>query len=106
MLKRGITIKILTDGIDEHLMSHIAQINETNKDNPMQFGYSNKLGEFNVFIMLSDNKYVLQIKYDQQNEIVASFSNEEHSVTIQEILFEKYWNEIQSLTVISNNQTD
>ena len=103
MLRRGITIKILTDDIDEHLMSHIAQINGTNKDNQMQFGYSNKLGEFNEFIMLSDNRYVLQIKYDQQNEIVASFSNEEHSVTIQEILFEKYWNEVNSLTVINNN---
>ena len=103
LLRRGITIKILTDDIDEHLMSHIAQINETNKDNPMQFGYSNKLGEFNEFIMLSDNRYVLQIKYDQQNEIVASFSNEEHNVMIQEILFEKYWNEVKSLEVVNSN---
>jgi len=103
LLRRGITIKILTDDIDEHLMSHIAQINETNKDNPMQFGYSNKLGEFNEFIMLSDTKYVLQVKCNQHNEIVASFSNEEHSVMIQEILFEKYWNEVNSLTVIDNN---
>ena len=103
MLKRDITIKILTDDIDERLMNHIAQINETNKDNPMQFGYSNKLGEFNEFIMLRDSRYVLQIKYDQQNEIVASFSNEEHSVTIQEILFEKYWNEVKSLEVVNSN---
>ena len=56
--------------------------------------------------MLSDSRYVLQIKYDQQNEIVASFSNEEHSVTIQEILFEKYWNEVNTLTGINNNQKD
>jgi len=103
LLKRGITIKILTDGIDEHLMSHIAQINETNKDNPMQFGYSNKLGEFNESIILSDNRYVLQVKFNQQNEIVASFSNEEHSVMIQEILFEKYWNEVKSLEVVNSN---
>jgi hypothetical protein len=102
LLRKGITIKILTDDIDEYLMSHIAQINGTNKDNPMQFGYSNKLGEFNEFIMLSDNKYVLQIKYDQQNEIVASFSNEKHNVLIQEILFEKYWNEVNSLEVGHN----
>ena len=88
LLRRDITIKILTDDIDERLINHIAQINETNKDNPMQFGYSNKLGEFNEFIMLSDTKYVLQVKCNQHNEIVASFSNEEHSVMIQEILFE------------------
>jgi len=103
LLRRDITIKILTDDIDERLINHIAQINETNKDNPMQFGYSNKLGEFNEFIMLSDTKYVLQIKCNQHNEIVASFSNEEHSVMIQEILFEKYWNEVKSLTAISIN---
>jgi hypothetical protein len=103
LLRKGITIKILTDDIDEHLMSDIAQINGTNEDNQMQFGYSDKLGEFNEFIMISDNRYVLQIKYDQQNEIVASFSNEEHNVLIQEILFEKYWNEVNSLTVINNN---
>ena len=102
LLRKGITIKILTDDIDEHLMSHIAQINDTNKDNPMQFGYSNKLGEFNEFIMLSDIQYVLQIKYDQQNEIVASFSTEEHIVMIQEILFEKYWDEVKSLTALNN----
>ena len=101
LLRKGITIKILTDDVDEHLMSHIAQINGTDKDNQMQFGYSNKLGEFNEFIILSDNKYVLQIKYDQPNETFASFSNEEHNVMIQEILFEKYWNEVKSLTVLT-----
>ena len=69
----------------------------------MQFGYSNKLGEFNEFIMLSDTRYILQIKYNQQNEIVASFSNEEHNVTIQEILFEKYWNEVKSLEIVNSN---
>ena len=102
LLRKGTTVKILTDDIDEHLMSHIAQINEINENNQLLFGYSNKLGEFNEFIMLSDNKYVLQIKYDQLNEIVASFSNEEHNVLIQEILFEKYWNEVKSLTTMNN----
>ncbi len=102
LLRRGITIKILTDDIDEYLMSHIAQINGISANNQLQFGYSNKLGAFNEFIMLSDNKYVLQIKYDQQNEIVGSFSNEEHNVIIQEILFEKYWNEVKSLKITNN----
>jgi hypothetical protein len=83
-------------------MSHIAQINGISANNQLQFGYSNKLGAFNEFIMLSDNKYVLQIKYDQQNEIVGSFSNEEHNVIIQEILFEKYWNEVKSLKITNN----
>ena len=53
--------------------------------------------------MLSDTKYVLQVKCNQHNEIVASFSNEEHSVMIQEILFEKYWNEVKSLEVVNSN---
>ena len=84
-------------------MNHIAEINETNRDNLLQIGYSNKLGQFNEFIMLSNNRYVLQIKYNQQNEIIASFSNEAHNVLIQEILFEKYWNEVKSLAFINNN---
>jgi len=103
LLRRGIKVKILTDDIDEHLMSQIAQVNTTNSNNQMQFGYSNKLGGFNEFIMLTDNKYVLQIKIDQHNEIVGSFSNEEHSVLIQEILFEKYWNEVKSLEIGNSN---
>ena len=32
------------------------------------------------------------------HEIFALQTNEKHDVQIQEILFEKYWNEVKSLT--------
>jgi hypothetical protein len=35
--------------------------------------------------------------------MVATFSNEEYNVLIQELMFEKYWNELKSLEVMNNN---
>ena len=49
--------------------------------------------------MISDDKNVLQIKFNEVNNLEATVSNEEHTVLVQAILFEKYWNEIKSLTV-------
>ena len=100
--RRGVSIKILVDDINRDLLNQIITINDNNKNELIQFGYTNKLGNFDEMIIISDNKCILQIRYDQQNELVASFSNEEHSVWIQEILFEKYWNEVNSLTVFNN----
>ena len=98
LLRRGVNIKILVDDINRDLLNQIITINNNNKNELVQFGYTNKLGNFDELVIISDNKGILQIKYDQQNELVASFSNEEHSVWIQEILFEKYWNEVNSLS--------
>ena len=40
----------------------------------------------------------MQLKYNEnESKFIASFSNKEHQVLVQEILFEKYWNEIISL---------
>ncbi len=47
--------------------------------------------------MICDGKSVAQIKRGLDNKLVASFSNEEHNILLQEILFEKYFNEIKSL---------
>lgn len=35
---------------------------------------------------------------DNQDLVVAYLSNEQHKIVVQEILFEKHWNEIQSLS--------
>jgi len=103
LLRRGVNIKILVDDINQDVLNQIIAISNKNKNELIQFGYTNKLGNFDEMVIISDNKYVLQIRYDQQNELVASFSNEEHSVWIQEIIFEKYWNEVNSLAVINKN---
>jgi len=102
-LKRGTIIKILTDEIYEDSISQIAGINKKNKDEGFQLGFSNKLGKFTELVIVSDGKYILQITYDQTTWI-GSFSNKEHRVRVQEIIFEKYWNEIQSLKVINSTE--
>lgn len=90
LIRRDVTIRILTDDIDEYIMNYIDQINDSHRDNEIRFGYSNKLGNFNELIIISDNKHVLQIKYNEANNLEATVSNEEHTVLVQEILFEKY----------------
>ena len=102
LLARGVNIRILTDDIDDESASRIIRLQNENKSKPIQFGFSNKLGNFNELVILSDDKYALQIKYNEQNKLTASFTNEESRVMVQEILFEKYWNEIKSLEVIES----
>jgi len=103
LLRIGVTVKILTDKADDNLIRQITALNNTNRDNPIQFGYTNRLGNFNELVMLSDDKYILQIYYDPHNRLTATFSNERHQILVQEILFEKYWNEINSLNLINSN---
>lgn len=99
LLQRGVAVRILTDSIDGRLLSHVAEINNTNKNKPIQLGHTNKLGSINEVAIISDGKIVIQIKHDYGNRPVASLSNEEHSILLQEILFEKYFNEIKSLEI-------
>ena len=39
---------------------------------------------------------MLQSKYDMNNQLVAFFSTEKYNILLQEILFEKHWNEVES----------
>ncbi|WP_458744564.1 hypothetical protein [Candidatus Nitrosocosmicus sp. T] len=43
----------------------------------------------------------MQTKQEQNGNVFALSSNEEHAIMVQQVLFEKYWNELKSL-VISN----
>ena len=49
---------------------------------------------------------MLQVYSNNNNiqDVVGLLSNEEHKIAVQEILFEKYWNEINSLAVANNLQ--
>lgn len=102
LLQKGITIKILTDTINNDLINRINDINNINLTNPIHQSYSNKLGDLDQTVIISDNKRLLQIKYNKENELNGIFSNEEHLILVQEILFEKHWNEIQSLAVMQS----
>lgn len=103
LLKRGVNIRILTDDYDSELLRHINEINRTNKNNQIQIGYSNKLGNIEELMIICDGKDLLRITYDKLRNFVASFTNKEHQILVQEILFEKYWNEIKSLANVNNN---
>jgi hypothetical protein len=101
--KRNIIVKVLIDSIDRHLLNRIRSINDHENYYQVEVGYTNQLGDFNMIAIVSDSKYVLQIKYDKNNKLITSSSNEKHSVWVQEILFEKYWNEVKSLEVMNSN---
>lgn len=103
LLRRGVTIKILTDNVDEYLIKQVAKINNPSQTKSIQLGYASKLDDSNEMVIISDNKYLLDIRYDRDNKLVATFSNEEHKVLVQELMFEKQWNEIKSLKVVNNN---
>lgn len=103
LLERGTSIKMLTDDVDEYLIKQIAMINKSNQAKPIQLGYTNKLRHLDEIVIISDNKYLLHIRYGQDNKLVATFSNEEHNVLVQELMFEKQWNEVKSLDVVNSN---
>jgi hypothetical protein len=103
LLDRGITIKILVDSANEYFQIKMNSVTEKKESNRIQIGYLNKLGRFNEMILISDSKYVLQVRYDNDNRMMASFTNEKHKVQVQEIIFEKYWNEVKSLKAMNSN---
>lgn len=72
--------------------------------NPIQLEYSNKLGNLEELTIISDGKYLFQLGIDNNDRLVATFSNKQHSVLIQELMYEKYSNEVKSLMAYSNNQ--
>lgn len=106
ILERDISIKILTDNVDKYLMNQIALINKASSPSsikPIQIGFATKIGEMNEMVMIFDNKHLLHLSYNQDNSLVATFLNEEHNVLVQELMFEKYWNEAKSLEVMNSN---
>lgn len=94
-------IKILTDNADKYFIDKIDAINNKSPSKPIRLKYSNSIGNIEEMVMIFDNKHLLHIQYNQQNKMIASFSNEDYTVVIAEILFEKYWNEVESLSSMS-----
>jgi hypothetical protein len=90
-------------------MDIIILIKEANKEgmnNLVQLSYTDRLGHIDKLTITSDGKLMMQIKSNSSNNtehLVASVSNEKYHIVVQEILFEKYWNEIKSLNVINGN---
>ena len=100
--KRGVSVKILTDETDETFSRQISEINQINEHNPIEYGYGKSLCCFNEMVILTDGKHVMQTKHQQDGKIFAMSSNEEHNVLVQDVLFEKYWNEVKSLEILND----
>ena len=103
LLENGVKIKILVDNTDSHLIKLITAINHTNRTNPIHLMYSNKISEFNELVIISDDKYMLQVSRDVNNQLLAFFSQEEYNILVQEIIFEKHWNDVKSLAAVTNS---
>jgi hypothetical protein len=103
LLKKDVHSKILTDDFSSDFLKQISEINHINKNNPIQIGYANKLGNIKEFVIISDGKYLLEINYDNIHNFVEFFSNKYYQIQTQEILFEKYWNEVKSLIDTNTN---
>ncbi|MGD9534633.1 MAG: hypothetical protein AB7V56_12815 [Candidatus Nitrosocosmicus sp.] len=104
ILQRGISIKILAIIVNEYLVKQIASINESLQSiKPIQLGFANNIGDLNEMIMIFDDKNLLSVNHNQDNLLIAVFSNQEHAVLVQQLMFEKYWNEAKSLEVMDNN---
>lgn len=70
----------------------------------IQIEFANKVGDLNEMIMIFDDKHLFRLNYNEDEVLVATFSNEQHTVLIQELMFEKYWNEVKSLEVMNSNR--
>jgi hypothetical protein len=103
LLQKTASIKILIENVDEYLMKQITCINKSTQIGPIKLGYTNKIAEIDEMVMIFDNKHLLQVNYSPDDKLNATYSNEEHKVLIQELMFEKYWNEVKSLEVMNNN---
>ncbi len=103
LLKRGVKIRILSDSVDTDIENKFNFINNLNLGSKIQYGYSDHLDKFNELILISDGKTMLRCILELSNELVAHLSTDEADVLVQEILFEKSWNEIKSLDIVNSS---
>jgi hypothetical protein len=102
LLARNARIKILVDSFDPDLLYRVQKINQKVKSNFIQLEYSAKLESLNECLIIIDGSQLLRIIQDNrhlQPPLIASSTSDRNYVLVQEILFEKYWNEISNLTM-------
>ncbi len=101
LLGRNGIIKILVDGYDSDLLQQTQRINKEAKVNFIHIEYSSKLESLNECLIITDGNKLLRIIQDHHHPpLIASFSSDKNHVLVQEILFEKYWNEISNLAIL------
>ena len=103
LLKRGVNIRVLSNSMDTDIKTNFNFVNSLGLDSRIEYGVSNQLDRFNESILIADGKTILRSIFEPSNELVVHLSTEKSPVLVQEILFEKYWNEVNSLEVMNSN---
>ncbi|WP_148686434.1 hypothetical protein [Candidatus Nitrosocosmicus hydrocola] len=103
LAKQNVIIKILTDDFIPGILNQIHKLNNTLFRDVIQIRNSGKLENIDECVMIIDGKLIFRIinKKNDTSRFFGILSTEANHVLVQEILFEKYWNEVQSLSGIS-----
>lgn len=101
--KKGIFVKFLIDDTNLEIIQKIKQLNKQTSHNPIQFRCTDKLGKIDELVIIKDGISILQVRFDVNQNLIATLSNMQNKIFIQEILFEKFWNETYSLEIGQNN---
>jgi hypothetical protein len=73
--ERNVMIKILTDNSDIYDLKQINKFSNKYKEAQINLGFLNKLNNIHeMIIIVVDNKYVIQLRYDEKYELIATFS--------------------------------
>ena len=103
LLKRGVRIRILSDMIDEDIKSKFNFINGLGLGQQIQYEFSSILDKFSELTIISDGKSMLRCSIKPSNQMIGHFTTEESIIFVQEIVFEKYWNEVMSLKIANSD---
>ena len=100
---RNVHIKILTDGSTLKLRNEIAKLNKTLQTDLIQIEYSGKLGSISECMIICDGKALFKINndYSDPSNLTGSLTYDPEQILIQEILFEKHWNEVENLALLN-----
>ena len=78
-------------------------INSLNRGTRIQYEFSNQLEKYNELTLINDGKMMIQCNVKPTNQMIGRFTTEEPSIFVQEIVFEKYWDEVMSLKIATRD---
>jgi hypothetical protein len=99
ILKRQGKIRILTNGLDNDFINKFNFINNLNLGGKIEYKESIQLNGLDELVILCDSKLVIRVPAVNLPNQTAYLSTEDSAIAVQEILFEKYWNELKSLEI-------
>ena len=96
-IKRRGKIRVSTNGLDSDFATKSNFNNNLNLCNTIEFKESIQLNRLEELVILCDGKSMICLNLDISFKQTAYLSTEGSTIAVQAILFEKYWNERNSL---------